>query len=259
MKLLTKVKETTIGCDPEVFFIKNDNIFPAVGLVGGNKEHPVPCEGGALQEDNVMAEFNTDPVTTIESFLSKIEQVYSQVESIAITNGCTIGKVASKNLLPIVLGMCSEAKQFGCDPDFNAYTNKINVTPDPSNLLRTCAGHIHIGYEVEGGHSLEFSSELTKYLDAYLGTYCVLTDKDTRRMDRYGKAGAFRPKPYGTEYRVPSNFWIFSKSLTEEVFNRVREGYSACKKGLKLPHGVQHAINTRNTKRCEEILLCLER
>jgi len=255
----TKTKDTTIGCDPEVFFMKGGKVYPAIGLIGGNKDSPKPCDGGALQEDNVMAEFNTDPVTNIVDFLSNIDKVYNQIHNIAIENGCTIGIHASKNIKRATLLSYPQSREFGCDPDFNAYTMSRNSTPDPMSLLRTCAGHIHIGYEVEGGHTFESSAYLTKYLDAYVGTFCVVNDKDTRRMTRYGKAGAFRPKPYGTEYRVPSNFWLTSKDFTTEIFNRSREGYRAAKRGVEIPNDVVRAINLQDVERCEEILKCLER
>lgn len=256
MKYLTNPAETTVGCDPEVFFLKEGDVFPAIGLIGGSKEAPTLCEGGALQEDNVMAEFNTDPVTTVEEFLVKVETVYKQVEAIANRNGCTVGVQASRNLHPLIPTIYPAAKQFGCDPDFNAYTLRKNITPDPESLLRTCAGHIHLGYDVEGGVTFKSSANLVKYLDAFVGTFCVLEDKDTRRMSRYGKAGAFRHKPYGTEYRVPSNFWLTSKDLTTEIFNRVRKGYEACQQGVLLPDNVQQAIDTQDHSLCKEVLSC---
>ena len=37
----------------------------------------------------------------------------------------------------------------------------------------------------------------------------------------YGKAGAFRPKPYGMEYRVLSNFWLTSDVHMGNVFHLV--------------------------------------
>jgi hypothetical protein len=35
----------------------------------------------------------------------------------------------------------------------------------------------------------------------------------------YGKAGAFRPKPYGMEYRVLSNKWLTNTRLQSWVYD----------------------------------------
>lgn len=259
IKFLTKVGDTTLGGDPEVFFMKGGDVFPACGLIGGNKRHPRVVDCGALQEDNVMAELNINPTTKSEEFVSNINRVYEQLVVIAESNNCTIGIHAARDIDEGIIYTYDKAKEFGCEPDFNAYTGKANPTPDAYNTLRTCAGHIHIGYEVEGGHTFESSSLLTKYLDAYVGTYCVITDEDTKRMSRYGKAGAFRPKSYGTEYRVPSNFWLKSDELKHEIFNRIRTGYKALYDGVKLPSIIKtiHAINTQDRAMCKEVLSCL--
>jgi hypothetical protein len=47
-----------------------------------------------------------------------------------------------------------------------------------------------------------------RYMDLYLAVPSILMDDGIERKQLYGKKGAFRPKPYGTEYRVLSNFWI---------------------------------------------------
>ena len=258
-KYLTKPDNTTIGCDPEVFFInKTGAVHSAIGLIGGNKDFPLVCDGGALQEDNVMGEFNTDPVTNVEDFIFNVNLVYSQLEGIALENGCTIGVFPSKHIHSSLVSMDPKSEEFGCAPDFNAYSMRPNPTPAADTLLRTCAGHIHIGYDVEGGHTLTRSAYLARYLDAYVGTFCVLNDADERRATRYGRAGAFRPKPYGCEYRVPSNFWLKTDELKAQIFNRVRRGYNACKEGRVIPDDTQLAINNRDYGRCKEILKCLE-
>lgn len=259
IKFLTEARNTTLGCDPEVFFMKDGQVFPACGLIGGNKRHPKIVDCGALQEDNVMAEININPTTKSEIFVSNINRVYEQLTSIALANNCTIGTHASRDIGEDIIYTYDKAKEFGCEPDFNAYTGKINPIPDVYSTLRTCAGHIHIGYAVEGGHTFESSSLLTKYLDAYVGTYCVITDEDANRMSRYGKAGAFRPKSYGTEYRVPSNFWLKSDDLKGEIFRRIRMGYKALYDGVKLPSIIKtiHSINTQDKSMCKEILSCL--
>jgi hypothetical protein len=46
-------------------------------------------------------------------------------------------------------------------------------------------------------------------------------DKGDLRKQLYGKAGAFRPKPYGAEYRVLSNFWVFDTKLTGWVYDQL--------------------------------------
>ena len=47
-------------------------------------------------------------------------------------------------------------------------------------------------------------------------------DRDPLRRELYGKAGAFRPKPYGVEYRTPSNIWIRSRDMRRCIFDLVQ-------------------------------------
>ena len=42
----------------------------------------------------------------------------------------------------------------------------------------------------------------------------------------YGAKGAFRPKHYGVEYRVPSNAWLRYPALHKWMFNITRTVYS---------------------------------
>jgi hypothetical protein len=58
----------------------------------------------------------------------------------------------------------------------------------------------------------------TKQLDFYLGLSSLIYDKDTKRRTMYGAQGAFRPKPYGVEYRVLSNAWLQSEELVAWVY-----------------------------------------
>jgi hypothetical protein len=47
-------------------------------------------------------------------------------------------------------------------------------------------------------------------------------DDGEMRKQLYGKAGAFRAKPYGVEYRTLSNFWIFNDNLIRWVWNNTQ-------------------------------------
>ena len=77
---------------------------------------------------------------------------------------------------------------------------------------------------------------LAKQLDFYNGLYGVITDEDDERKLLYGRAGAFRPKPYGIEYRVLSNFWLEKNVYMRRVFN-------GCKWAIKsLEGGVDNQL-----------------
>ena len=47
----------------------------------------------------------------------------------------------------------------------------------------------------------------------------MLLDDGAKRRELYGKAGAYRVKPYGVEYRVLSNFWLKSPALMQWVYD----------------------------------------
>jgi hypothetical protein len=64
----------------------------------------------------------------------------------------------------------------------------------------------------------ETARAITKQMDFYLGLPSLLFDHDQERREMYGQAGAFRPKPYGVEYRVLSNRWLDSEHLMRWVF-----------------------------------------
>ena len=248
-QLPTKVEDVTIGADPEVFLIDKDkNIVPACGLIGGNKEKPRIVVDGNLQEDNIMGEFGVDPSLTREGFVRRINSVFTQLQN--ATKYDLLVK-ASANIPKSVLDATPESKVFGCDPDFNAYTIIQNPTPDAESTLRTCAGHLHMGFvmsvpERERSH---LGAYVVKYCDAVLGLWSLLVDPDVRRRTRYGKAGAYRPKPYGIEYRVPSNFWLNSDSLKAEVFDRMKLAYDMARNGVELPSAdIERIINTSDTE-----------
>ena len=58
-------------------------------------------------------------------------------------------------------------------------------------------------------------------LDLLLSVPLVLADPDNIRRQSYGKAGTFRIKPYGIEYRTPSNAWCKSDEIRRWVYRQV--------------------------------------
>jgi len=207
----------TIGNDVEFILVKGKVPVSAIGFVGGSKTSPSPCHLGALQEDNVLAEINIYPAQDSSAWETNIQTVVQEL----------------KNRLPPFLSLSTAAsmlfsekelrhplaKEFGCDPDYNAWTHMVNKFTKPTgNLarLRSAGGHVHVGIPKL---SVKDGFELIRCMDAFIGTQSVLVDKDIRRKILYGKAGAMRFKPYGVEWRTPSNFWAHTAAGRKWMFD----------------------------------------
>ena len=72
-------QEITVGADPEAFGVdQKGNIVSMIGKIGGSKHKPLPCKAGAMQEDNILAEFNIDPATTSKQFVHNLQTVMGE-------------------------------------------------------------------------------------------------------------------------------------------------------------------------------------
>lgn len=200
------VKLVTLGSDPEVFLADGDYIVPSIGLIGGTKEVPLPVEKGAVQEDNVLAEFNIDPVTTEDMFVSHIKTVMGELGKRVAPLQLKILSSSHFDLVDLA-SFGPQAMVFGCEPDFCAWTESINPAPDSTSTLRTAGGHIHLGLELDDDDE-KSRYQAVKLMDIFLGIPSVLRDDDVERRRMYGRAGACRLKSYGVEYRTLSNFWL---------------------------------------------------
>jgi len=215
-----------VGCDPEVFVKKKGVFLSAFGLIAGDKKNPQKIRRGAVQVDGMALEFNINPADTAAAFEDNISSVLQQtmgmvpgyeifVEPVAIEAlGVSLPKSVADFGEAYIASQPREAKELGCTPDFNAYTKKENPRPDADFPFRTASGHVHIGWtngvDVNDPGHLEACYSLVKSLDVWLGIPSLSWDSEDRRRQLYGKAGAFRPKHYGLEYRVLSNKWITS-------------------------------------------------
>lgn len=226
-----------VGTDSELFLtdIKTGAPVPVIGLLGGTKANPLPVLGGygfAVQEDNVMPEFNIPACGSYEEWTVYLRMMLTHLRREFNSKGLEIVAASSMEFSPKDLEH-PQARTFGCEPDFNAWTleeNVVDSSSDEARCLRTAGGHVHVSFTKNGEPpQLEDQIRMVKALDICLGTFSSVLDTDTRRHLLYGKAGAFRPKPYGVEYRVLSNFW-----LRREVWRRF------------IWHGVHCAIRTLN-------------
>lgn len=222
-------KGFTFGCDPEVFIVNawSGEFVSAAGIIPGTKCQPHPVKQGAVQVDGMAAEFNIDPASSFEEFRNNIETVIGELKTF-LPKGHDLCWSPYVRFKPEVFDAApDEAKILGCDPDFNAWTGAVNPPPDCEidPYLRTAAGHLHIGWatgmEMGNVQHIMNCRDLVKQMDWLLGAWSLFEDPDDTRRRLYGKAGAFRPKPYGVEYRVLSNFWLKSPDLMLQTWNRM--------------------------------------
>lgn len=249
---MLKVK---LGCDPEVF-VRNPNSGQfrcAHNMVPGTKEEPFKVPYGAVQVDGMALEFNINAVYQRKNFIRNVTKVYNKLGRM----------VPGYELVPVPTAQFSdeeyanappESKILGCEPDYNAYTRGKNPRPNGEVTFRTGSGHVHIGWTEDQdpfdyGHFTDCCT-LVKQLDWTLGMQAKLYDHDEKRRQLYGKAGAFRPKPYGVEYRVLSNAWLQNEELMGWVFDTTVKTVQMLEEG-KTIHGqlgrnegyARHSIN----------------
>ncbi len=257
---MTKVRQITIGSDPEIFIesIEHNEIISAIGMIPGSKDepHPITDEGHFIQTDNIAFEFNIPPCNTEDEFVKNINYVKDYLEVVAATNGAKLSTLSSGEIDPMQLTH-PQAKMFGCEPDLNVYLKEYNPMPDNNTNLRCVGGHIHIGYP---NANQEDSEQIVKAFDIFVTLPALLIDKDDRRRELYGKAGAFRFKePWGLECRALSNFWIHSDELMRWVYAQtikaVNYALDGDQEGLfdRYSTRVVEAINTNNKTLAQEL------
>jgi hypothetical protein len=230
----------TIGCDPEFFLRerKSGKLISAIPFISGTKDEPFRLPlGGNIQRDNVAMEIATDPADSVENFVSNIRNTLTEaIKTLPIDTEIVAAPSASFD--PDQLTH-PEAQAFGCDPDFDAWEMKENDKPCAvDNTFRSCGAHIHVGTDGndENTFLLDFEGKMqtVKVMDCIHGIISSVLDSNKEAIERrqlYGKPGAHRPKDYGVEYRVLSNYWLKSPitvmmmyALTQDALSIVRNG-----------------------------------
>lgn len=222
---MTQMPQITVGADPELFLRDKETgqFVTAHGVIPGTKAEPFKVDKGAVQVDGMAVEFNIDPATGPDQFASNIKTVKRQLSQMLPKN---LELVCQPTVLfdQAYFDSCPDvAKELGCEPDFNAYTGLANVKPATDKPMRTAAGHVHIGWgkniDVNDPDHFADCVEVVKQLDFYVGVPSLMWDSDQERRSLYGRAGAFRVKHYGVEYRTPSCMWTNHVILQNFVWN----------------------------------------
>jgi hypothetical protein len=243
----------SMGGDPE-FFIANGKgkVLNADAYLPG-KDNPIIVNSRSdykskLFFDGIQAEMAVAFNTCREYFADNIRYCWMEAMKKVPAGHKIVLKPAAKIQREVIEAADPEARRFGCAPDFNAYTRSIN-TPEMDasrHPFRYAGGHIHIGlsdtkYLEKADRYLKICSteeghlRTVKLFDLLVTIPTLLLDNGpgaVRRRAKYGKAGCFRPTPYGIEYRTPSCWWLRSPMTVSLVYGLARLAWTITAMGL---------------------------
>lgn len=216
----------SFGSDPEFMLMKDGRYFSAIGIVEGDIANRIKENGHEFYWDNVLAECAIKPGFNREEVVENFRDCFKTYARIVAPY--RLVPQASQHYPAAELDN-EKARNAGCAPDNCAYLVK-RIKPPKGFLantdLRTCGGHVHLGRTDDSQEALDHDSWLSiitvRLLDLFVGVPSLYIDHDPTSLERrvlYGKAGRFRPKPYGLEYRSLSNFWLASPTLVELIYD----------------------------------------
>jgi hypothetical protein len=247
---MTRSKQITIGADIEVFVAKRETreyvkkekfltadgdvqirqakkrkvvggeIVPCVDIFPGTKEKPHTFKdwkaGFAVQEDNVMLEFNIPPAKSASELIDTMAQARKYITDMCKTKDLMpMWNIPEYKFKPIDL-MTPQAKLFGCEPDLDAYSGGTLRDSIPDfGFYRTCGGHIHLGGDF---NCPDFVAVL--FLELVMALWMgnkFVVQPGSVRSKWYGRPGVYREKPYGIEYRTLNNAWATSGYGTNDL------------------------------------------
>jgi len=269
-----KSDRITIGTDPEFFIKRGDEYVSSQNAkIQGTKHEPVALEnGGTIQRDNVAVEFATDPAKDREDFVDKIRSCLKDTYAMLPEgHDMVVEPSASFNEDQLT---DPESLEFGCDPDFNAYTVSMNEKPWCGDSgFRSCGAHIHVGGLDNDGKPIEgleflldFDGKINaiKAMDLFHGVISTVLDNSEasiKRRELYGKAGAHRSTDYGVEYRVLSNYWMKSPqlvmlmdALTKDAMHLITTGGLQEILDLVGENELQNVINNGDVEAAKKII-----
>ena len=253
------IKNAVLGTDPELFLYSEDyfKFVPVCGLVGGTKDEPIPInlenDGFTLQEDNVALEFTIPPASTKNEWIDSINFVKNYItETVLTPKGLVPRYVGSARFEPSDLDNPA-AQHMGCSSSYDAWTFEQHYVDRDDYTLRTTGMHIHVGYK---DPDVDVSIDLIRAMDLFLGVPSVFMDPDTERRKMYGKAGDYRLKGYGVEYRVLSGYFLGSNELLSWLWDATQKAIDFVNAGgiITNPEDIIKAINNCDKELAKEIL-----
>lgn len=281
-----------IGADPELFVTSNEDglVVPICGRLGGTKEEPLiinhivdrrygveqrrrgmdPVEkvgNYAIQEDNVMLEFNVPAYKEPAYFQEAITKMIGVLDTdILPEKGLSLKYEVMHTFKDTDIVKFPQANTVGCLADMDAYvgegTPRVPFSAAQFGNHRFCGGHLHVQYNKNNVPPYVFA----QFMDLVAELPYLRHDRQKMRRMFYGQPGIYRDKPYGIEYRTLSNFWLTRSFRDEYLPNLLNNVYALAQAANERPEAlrasyskidwgdVAQAIRTENAKMAEEIV-----
>lgn len=212
---------TTFGCDSEFILTLHGKYKSAVPVLKGTREKRERIDGAEIFHDNVLAEVAIEYGGTWHEVRNNFGRSLKALAK--AVDPCKLNMIASAEYPRSEL-KDPEAKEAGCSEERDAYT-RMTLPSQENNIktgqFRTAGAHIHLGGEGVLQNSIRL--KLVVYaLDLFVAVPSLFLDNNVfarERRSMYGKAGSYREKTYGLEYRVLGPFWLRSPSTTELIYN----------------------------------------
>lgn len=235
-----KLPVISIGADPE--FILEDEKGEIALFSSKHARGSIAMSQATLGADYGLLEFRPPYQTTTEVFIDELDilfeyfkKYYTKLkikEEEAVTFEHKMARIRTqledenvdfglnipKNFAPAEdIDITDESSYHNVS--LSAYDEPV-FKPSRTDIL-SAGGHIHIGGSFIRMLSLQQLKEYIRRIDGLVGPICtsVETPAAALRKEVYGVPGEFRIKPYGVEYRTPSNaiFWPRNKRALVQV------------------------------------------
>jgi hypothetical protein len=258
-----------IGTDFEAFITDQENrVVPADNIFPSEEDSIKLGNGNEVFYDGMQAEVKVGPSHCRGYVCDNLVQVFRRLNKDAEDKNLKLllEPAVEINQQVMEAAVDPKSRMFGCEPHLAVELGGLPEIIDVDaarHMRRYAGGHIHLGvinpdscFHSDLNETLlsaEGRLRTVKMLDIIVGNTLVMIERDQDRMRRelYGKAGTYREKPYGLEYRTPGNLWGRHPGLANLVMSLCRDAVNIVRCNLdaefELPRDmVVEAINTVN-------------
>lgn len=244
------IKNVLIGADPEFTLYNGYEYISAEGMIGGSKRHPISIDNGCFaQEDNVGVEFNIPPAKTSDEFVESIEYALGILRK-QIPAQFEFSWTPCADFNPMFL-QTKQASISGCEKDENIYGLPYKIPRLRRTSKRAFGAHLHFGYD---DPNTEWSRAIIAIQDVFVNIPTLKFEDEQASIERrklYGKAGSYRIKSYGVEYRSLSSWWLAGSETIKLIYDLANSAIGFLNyMGIELYHEIlsdaEHIIKAIN-------------